>query len=122
MNVSHKNLTIVSDPTFDQVGYNKTNLSKFTVVENFSRKNRESGKWEVIGKTYYPVEVWGEKAVEASMLTKGDVISVEAETGADGIIWKAYTKDNSYTNKDGETVSQTVLVIMDFEKREFDNE
>lgn len=121
---SHNFLKLVKEPDFMEVGRNKTPLTKLFLVEDHTRKNG-AGEWEVVGKTFWGANVWKEKAVEASFLKQGDVIDVSAEVrnGKKGeyVHFKAFTSDDSYTTKDGEEVSKTILTINDWEKREFKN-
>lgn len=117
---------ICSDVEFRNVGQNDTPLCTFSIVENYGYKDKDK-KWVTTGKTFWDCQVWGEKAVEASLLEKGDVLDLSAtirenKNGEEFVSHRVVTDDGSYKNKKGEEVQKVVLKIFDWEKREFDND
>lgn len=119
MRVSHNFLSIASDPELKQVGNKNTNLCTFTTVETHQRK--VGNEWEVTGKSWYKTQVWGDKAVEASFLEKGNVLDISAYVDDNGeIVFRGLTEDKTYKNADGEEVNYQSLTLFDWDVREFD--
>ena len=81
---------LTSDPelTFSQQGKAQ---AKFSIAENHSRKNQQTGQWEEIGATFYRVTLWEHHAEQAAeQLRKGM-----------RVIAHGRTVTRKYTTKDG---------------------
>jgi len=122
-----KNIAIVKEPELIN-GHGRNgewHLCKLFLVENHQKYNKDTEEWEDRGSTAYNAVVWGDKAIEAAMLPVGTILELMPETtttktGEEYLKFKAFIEENSYTNKEGETISQLQLEIKDFNVKTFD--
>lgn len=54
-------------------------VATFTVVDDYGRKNRDTGQWEKEGSTFLRCEVWGTHAEQVAELNKGQRVVVVGE-------------------------------------------
>lgn len=80
-----------------------TPVASFTVAVNEDRRNKETGKLERVGTTYWKCTVWKNYAVNvAATMRKGDHVLVVGEV-----------KEHTYTAKDGTKRSSKEIEVED---------
>lgn len=104
--------TVIEPPDFNTVGKNKTPLAKVKVSEEVKKK--EGKKWVVTGHNNYEINIWGDKAVEASGLSVGDKLDFRSYIEEDYIRHRAKVEEQTWEYQ-GKEYSKLVVTAFEYE-------
>lgn len=121
----HNPYVKIASETNYQTTKNGNGMCTFSVLETKRKYNKEKEEWEIIDSWFWNAVVWGDKALEAATLSKGDVLDLSAEIkeGDNGqyVSHRAHIEQWNSEDENGKKRSKPQLSINKWEKREFDN-
>lgn len=115
---------IATETEYKTVRKNNTGMCKFSILETKRQYNKDKEEYEVVDSWFWNAIVWGDKALEAATLSKGDVLDLSAQIkdGKNGqyVSGRAYLEQNTWKGPDGKKRSRPQLIIHDWDVRNFD--